>query len=346
MHHEEIRNESGDDSARKIRSAESISVVIPCYNEADVLPLLKERLAKALQPLSLKWETIFVDDGSSDGTFEILSQMHREDSRFKILSFSRNFGHQAAILAGLHAAEGSLVAVIDADLQDPPEIISTCVDLSAQGYDVVYAVRRKRKEGLIKRTAYKIFYRLLNRLSDVPIPLDSGDFCLMRRRVVDVIKGMSESNLFVRGLRAWAGYRQVSLEYEREARAAGDTKYPFAKLCRLAVDGILSFSTAPLRCATYFGFLAMALSLLGIAFVISWRLSGFAFMGHRAQELPGWAAVFGAVLFLSGVQLLILGVIGEYIGRMYNEVKRRPRWIVKSQLGFNSREDRQSELNA
>lgn len=339
-------DESGDNAGRTIRPFDSISIVIPCYNEADVLPLLRKRLADALQPLSLKWETIFVDDGSSDGTFEILAQMHREDSRFKILSFSRNFGHQAAILAGLHAAEGTLVAVIDADLQDPPEIISTCVDLSAQGYDVVYAVRRKRKEGIFKRAAYKIFYRLLDRLSDIPIPLDSGDFCLMRRRVVDVIKAMSESNLFVRGLRAWTGYRQVSLEYEREARAAGETKYPFSKLCRLAADGILSFSIAPLRCATYFGFLAMVLSLLGIVFVILWRVSGFAFMGHRAQELPGWAAVVGAVLFVGGVQLLILGVIGEYIGRIYHEVKRRPRWIVKSQLGFDSVAKDRSTLNA
>jgi polyisoprenyl-phosphate glycosyltransferase len=321
--------------------ADSISIVVPCYNEADVLPLLRKRLSNALQPLSLNWEAIFVDDGSSDATFEILSQMHREDSRFKVLSFSRNFGHQAAILAGLHATEGNMVAVIDADLQDPPEILSTCVDLSAKGYDVVYAVRRKRKEGLFKRGAYKLFYRLLDRLSDVPIPLDSGDFCLMRRRVVDVIKEMPESNLFLRGLRAWTGYRQISLEYEREARAAGDTKYPFSKLCRLAADGILSFSIVPLRCATYFGFVAMALSLLGMAFVVLWRLSGFAFMGHRAQELPGWTAVVGALLFVSGVQLLMLGVIGEYIGRIYHEVKRRPRWVVKSQLGLNSVEDDQ-----
>ena len=334
-----LEDESSYNAERTVRSSESISVVIPCFNEADVLPLLKKRLAEALQPLSLKWETIFVDDGSSDRTFEILTQMHLEDSRFKILSLSRNFGHQAAILAGLHVAVGTVVAVMDADLQDPPEIISTCVDLSVQGYDVVYAVRRKRKEGLFKRAAYKIFYRLLDRLSDVPIPLDSGDFCLMRRRVVDVIKTMSESNLFVRGLRAWAGYRQISLEYEREARAAGETKYPFSKLFRLAADGILSFSIAPLRCATYFGFSAMALSLLGIVFVVSWRLFGFSFMGHSASELPGWAAIVGSTLFIGGVQLLILGVIGEYIGRIYNEVKRRPRWIVKNQVGFDSVEN-------
>jgi glycosyltransferase involved in cell wall biosynthesis len=339
-------DESGDDGEEINRSPDSISIVIPCYNEAQVLPLLKDRLTKALLPLSLQWEIIFVDDGSSDRTFEILSQMHCEDARFKILSFSRNFGHQAAILAGLHAAEGNLVAVIDADLQDPPEIISTCVDLSGQGYDVVYAVRRKRKEGLLKRAAYKIFYRLLDQVSDVPIPLDSGDFCLMRRRVVDVIKGMPESNLFVRGLRAWTGFRQVSLEYERDVRAAGETKYPFSKLCRLAADGILSFSIIPLRCATYFGFFAMALSLAGMAFVILWRISGFAFMGHRAQELPGWAAVVGAVLFVSGVQLLMLGVIGESIGRIYQEVKRRPRWVVKSQLGLDSIEQQQAKLSA
>ena len=310
-----------------------ISIVIPCYNESAVLPLLQNRLIATLEPLKIAWEIILVDDGSADQTFEQLAAMHRADPRFRVLSFSRNFGHQAAISAGLAEAAGRLVAVMDADLQDPPEILPTCIDLLGKGYDVVYAIRKKRKEHFAKRMAYQLFYRLLKAVSEVEIPLDAGDFCVMSRRVVDLLNSMPERNVFVRGLRAWAGFRQIGLEYERAARAAGETKYPFSKLCRLATDGVFSLSTAPLRLATYFGFFAVICSLAAALFILLWRVAGFRFMGHTAVELPGWAAIVTAMLFLSGIQLLILGFVGEYIGRIYAEVKQRPRWVIGRALG-------------
>lgn len=310
-----------------------LSIVIPCFNEAAVLPLLKSRLLTTLEAQHLTWEVILVDDGSADTTLAQIEAMHWEDSRFRTLSFSRNFGHQAAISAGLAIAVGDMVAVMDADLQDPPEILPTCIELVGKGYDVVYAVRKKRKESIGKRAAYQIFYRILKAVSEVEIPLDAGDFCVMTRRVVDLLNSMPERNVFVRGLRAWAGFRQIGLEYERAARAAGETKYPFSKLWRLATDGVFSLSTAPLRLATYLGFFAVGCSLFACLFIILWRSIGFRFMGHTAFELPGWAAIIAAMLFLSGIQLLILGFVGEYIGRIYAEVKQRPRWVVRQSLG-------------
>jgi len=314
----------------------ALSVVIPCFNEADVLPLLRKRLVAALEPTGAQWEVVFVDDGSFDGTFEHLAAMHREDGRFKVLSFSRNFGHQTAISAGLAHATGEAVAVMDADLQDPPEILPAALAKLKEGYDVVYAVRRQRKEGLLKRGAYALFYRLLKAVAEIDIPLDSGDFCLMNRRVVDVLKQMPERNVFVRGLRAWSGFRQFGLDYERQARAAGETKYPFRKLLRLALDAVFAFSTVPLRLGTYLGFGATVASILAGIFVVAWRIGGFRFMGHTARELPGWTAAVVVGLFLGGIQLLILGLIGEYIGRIYSEVKQRPRWVVRCALGLSA----------
>ena len=214
-------------------------------------------------------------------------------------------------------------------------MLPECIRLLEGGFEVVYAVRRKRQEGWPKVMAYRLFYRILKALAEVKIPLDSGDFCLMARPVVDAIKASPERNVFIRGLRAWSGYRQVSIEYDRHARAAGETKYPFTKLCRLAADGIFSFSIAPLRLATVLGFTVMMFAMFGIAFVILWRAIGFKFMGHVAVELPGWTGVIAAILVLSGVQLLILGFMGEYLGRIYTEVKQRPRWIIRDALGLN-----------
>jgi len=314
-----------------------LSVLIPCYNESEVLPLMVARLKTSLDKLGVSWEVVFVDDGSKDSTFSQLMEVHREDSRFKVLSFSRNFGHQAALSAGLAAVSGEFVAVLDADLQDPPELLERCLKILAEGNDVVYAVRRKRKESAVKRMAYALFYRGLRLIAEVDIPLDSGDFCVMRRNVVDVLRRMPERNLFLRGMRAWSGFRQVGLEYERETRAAGETKYPFRRLLRLATDGVFAFSTVPLRIATFLGFAGVIISLLITAFILGWRFIGFEFMGHRATELPGWTAVVCLVLFLGGVQFLILGVLGEYIGRIYGEVKHRPRWIVREALGVDVR---------
>ena len=310
-----------------------LSLVIPCYNEAEVLPVLKARLLQSLNSLGVPWEVIFVDDGSRDSTGEQLRLMHHDEPRFKVVSFSRNFGHQLAVYAGLAYATGRSVGIMDADLQDPPEIFAQCLDKLREGYDVVYAVRKKRKENAAKRAAYALFYRFLRFVAEVDIPLHSGDFCLMSQRVVKVLRRMPERNVFVRGLRAWAGFSQIGLEYERDPRAAGETKYPFKRLVRLAADGIFAFSTLPLRLATYVGYGALCVSALFGVVILAWRICGFRLMGHTASELPGWTAVAGGMLFIAGVQFLILGCMGEYIGRIYTEVKKRPRWVVRETLG-------------
>lgn len=312
-----------------------LSLVIPCFNESRVLPLLRQRLIESLARTGMSWEVILVDDGSRDDTFAQLAAMHAEDPRFKVLAFSRNFGHQTAVFAGLSRAMGDFVAVLDADLQDPPEFVATCVAKLKEGYDVVYAVRRQRKENLFKRTAYAGFYRLLKAISEVEIPLDSGDFCVMRQCVVAVLRTMPERDIFVRGLRAWSGFRQVGVEYERAARAAGETKYPLRKLLKLASDGLFAFSSLPLRLAIYLGFASLAVSLAGAAFLIVWKFLNFKILGHSPSEVPGWTSLVSLTLFLGGMQFLILGIVGEFIRRVYSEVQQRPRWIVREQLGFS-----------
>ncbi len=311
-----------------------LSLVIPCYNEGKSLPFLKERLLTSLPDLNLSWEVILVDDGSLDDTFDQLSAMNMADARFKVISFSRNFGHQIAVCAGLSHATGDYVAVMDADLQDPPEFLATCLDRLREGYDVVYAIRRQRKENIFKRFCYASFYRLLKFIAEVEIPLDSGDFCLMRQRVVAVMRTMPERNVFVRGLRAWSGFRQTGIEYSRASRSAGETKYPFRKLLRLAMDGMFAFSAFPLRLATYLGFVILALSLGGMMFILLWRIFNFQLFSHYPSEVPGWTSMVCLLLFIGGIQFLILGVIGEFIGRIYNEVKQRPRWIIRTTLGL------------
>ena len=311
-----------------------LSLVIPCYNEGDVLPLLKKRLLASLEQLGLEWEVIFVDDGSHDNTLFQLTAMHGEEARFKVVSLSRNFGHQSAIAAGLEYAGGEAVGILDADLQDPPELLAKCIEKLSGGYDVAYAVRRKRKENWVKRAAYGLFYRLLRWLTDVNIPLDSGDFCVMSRRVAEVLKGMPERDAFLRGLRAWAGFRQVGIEYERAPRAAGRPKYSVAKLVRLAMDGVFSFSILPLRLAIFLGLGALGLAVGWATLHVVWRIVGFRLMGHTAAELPGWTTLMCGMFFLGGLQLLILGCVGEYIGRIFNEIKQRPRWITREVLGM------------
>lgn len=283
----------------------------------------------------MTWEVILVDDGSIDDTCAQSAAMHRADPRFKVLSFSRNFGHQTAVFAGLSRAKGDFVGILDADLQDPPELVATCIAKLKEGYDVVYAVRRQRKENLFKRIAYVGFYRLLNAIAEAEIPLDSGDFCVMRQQVVAVLRSMPERDVFVRGLRAWCGFRQVGLEYERAARAAGETKYPFRKLVKLALDGIFAFSSLPLRLAIYLGFFSVAVSLAAGGFVIIWHFLNFQVLGHYPSEVPGWTSLACLILFLSGVQFLILGILGEFIRRVYAEVQQRPRWILRAEFGFS-----------
>jgi polyisoprenyl-phosphate glycosyltransferase len=311
-----------------------LSILVPCFNEVAVLPALQARLLKCLTDLGVAWEVVLVDDGSADKTYELLAAMHRADPRFKVVGLSRNFGHQSAIGAGLAFASGKAVAIMDADLQDPPEVLAQALAKLRDGYDVVYAIRRKRKENVFKRAAYALFYRLLTFVAEENIPLDSGDFCLMSGRVANVLRQMPERNVFLRGLRAWAGFRQIGLEYDRAARAAGEPKYNFRKLLRLAADGVFAFSLLPLRLATYLGLCAVGFSISAGVFVVVWRLCGFRFMGHTAHDLPGWTAMFGGLLFMGGVQFLMLGCLGEYIGRIYTEVKHRPRWIVRETLGL------------
>jgi dolichol-phosphate mannosyltransferase len=312
-----------------------LSLVIPCFNESRVLPVLRERLLASLTKMNISWEVILVDDGSRDDTFAQLAAMNAADARFKAISFSRNFGHQTAVFAGLTHAHGNFVAVMDADLQDPPEFLATCLAKLQEGFDVVYAVRRKRKENIFKRTCYAAFYRILKIIAEVDIPLDSGDFCLMRQNVVSVMRAMPERDVFVRGLRAWSGFRQTGIEYNRDARAAGETKYPFRKLVRLALDGVFAFSAFPLRLAMYLGFISLAVSLLAGTLLIAWKIFNFPLFGHHASEVPGWTSIVCLILFMGGVQFLILGVLGEFIGRIYNEVKQRPRWIIREARGVD-----------
>jgi polyisoprenyl-phosphate glycosyltransferase len=315
-----------------------LSIVIPVFNEEENIPQLYERLVSAAPSWDLAFEVILVDDGSRDKTLLLLRQIHRQDSRFKYLSFSRNFGHQTAVSAGLRYTKGNVIAVMDADLQDPPEELYRFLHKWEQGYQVIYGIRTKRKENIFKRSAYHIFYRILAWCSSIDIPLDSGDFCVMDRTVVDWLNAMPERNRFVRGLRSWIGYRQIGIPYERQMRLAGEVKYTFQKLLRLAFDGIINFSYRPLQISGTFGLLVCFLSFIGIIFVVLHRILGFKIFGYSPQDVPGFTSLVLAVLFIGGVQLLTMGLFGEYLGRIFDEVKQRPLYIVKEQEGFKVHE--------
>ncbi len=307
----------------------TLSVVIPICDEEAVIETLHSRLLQVLLPLAEPFEVIFVNDGSRDTSPRLLDSICSSDARFKALHFSRNFGHQAAVTAGLRAAAGECAVVMDGDLQDPPELIVEMMRLWREGFSVIYAQKSERRGvGTARRAAYFVFYRLLRRFTEFDVPVDSGDFCLMDRQPLDVLNAMPERNRYIRGLRAWIGFRQTSIVFQRPHRYAGETKYPFRRMIGLAVDGILSLSKAPLRLATWFGFVASACSfLLGMFFAIQ-RLTGTA---HAAR---GWASTVVVVLFLGGVQLICVGVMGEFIGRIYDEVKQRPLYIIARSTGF------------
>ena len=308
-----------------------ISVVVPIHNEAENISLLIDRVRAASTAWKDDYELILVDDGSTDDSLARMLAAAQTDPSISAVKLSRNFGHQAAISAGIQQARGHAVAIIDGDLQDPPEELARFVAKWREGYDVVFGIRRRRKEGLWKRLAYSGFYRLLHRVSDVDMPLDSGDFCLMDRKVVDALtQAFPEQIRFVRGLRAFLGFRQVGLEYERHPRAAGKPSYRLTSLIRLAVDGLLSFSMLPLRLASYLGFLiAVPSFVIGLYFILH-RIFEFPVFGHRATETPGLATLAVGLYFLGGLILIILGIMGEYLGRIYIEVKRRPQFIVES----------------
>jgi len=310
-----------------------ISVVVPMFNEAEVLPEFERRLRAAVVSWGDVVEVVAVDDGSTDHTSALLRVIAERDARWRVLKLSRNFGHQAAVSAGLEAARGDAVVVIDADLQDPPEVVERLLDRWRDGFDVVYAVRRNRKEGLLKRAAYAGFYRLWKLTSDVPPAMDSGDFCVMDRKVVNVINQLPESNRFLRGLRAWAGFRQVGVEYERESRRAGESKYTFRKLVRLASDGLFSFGATPLRLASAAGVAFCFAAFLLAALVVGWKVADVPILGMRPGNAAGWTSIVAVILFSAGVQMLLLGVIGEYLARIFEEVKGRPVWVVAEEWG-------------
>jgi dolichol-phosphate mannosyltransferase len=311
-----------------------ISIVVPCFNEEQSIAALHGELSRVFGARSdTDCEFVFVDDGSTDGTAMVLENLVAADPRISVVTLSRNFGHQPAVGAGLARASGDAVIVCDADLQDPPEIIPEMIDRWREGADVVYAVRSSRQGSALRRAAYHVFYRILSSVSELDIPADSGDFGLMDRRVVDAINSLPERNRFVRGLRAWVGYEQSALAYHRPERRLGATKYSFARLLRLALDGIFDFSTKPLTVIFLLGLVSSVLSLAGFAFFLAHRVIGFKILGHTPEEVPGITSVVLAVFFFGGVQLLATGVLGEYIGRIYREVKRRPSFIVKAVNG-------------
>ena len=304
------------------------SFVIPICNEAGVLPELERRLREVLGQLDADAEVILVDDGSVDGSAELMDEIHRRDPRFKVIRFTRNFGHQMAVTAGLDRASGDATIVLDGDLQDPPELALDLIAKWRDGYEIVYAIRSdRRSEPLLRRTVISLFYRLLHRLANIELPPDAGDFRLVDRTALDQFRQLRESNRYVRGLFAWTGYRSTGVPYRRDARYAGKTKYPVRKLVTLGVDGLIGFSRVPLQIAVVVGFLVSASSFVFGIVAIALRIAGIG-------VVPGWASVVVAVSFLGGVQLVVTGMMGTYVGRIYEEVKARPLYLVREAKGF------------
>lgn len=313
-----------------------LSVVVPVYFEEAVIEAFYRRVQTAFSPIAdqFNFEFVFVNDGSTDRSLEILLGLRGRDPRVKILHFSRNFGHQIAVTAGVDHAVGDAVVIIDADLQDPPEVIVEMLSKWIEGYKVVYGVRSERKgESAFKLLTAKLFYRLLSHLSDVKIPLDTGDFRLMDRAVVEELRGMREENRYIRGMVSWLGFRQCGIEYSRDPRFAGETKYPLRKMIQFALNGITSFSEKPLVFSAWFGFVV---TLLGFAFLIYIIIGKIL---NPAQLVGGWASLISVVLFFGGIQLLSLGILGQYIGRIYREVKRRPLYVLEHAWGVGNRID-------
>ena len=306
-----------------------LSIVAPVYDEEILLPEFYRRVVAAIEPLGVSFEIVLVNDGSHDRSGEIMDELHAHDKRVKVIHFSRNFGHQIAITAGTDHATGQAVAVIDSDLQDPPEVIVEMYHKWREGYQVIYGVRSEREgETAFKRATASAFYRLIRRITNINIPLDTGDFRLMDERVVAAMKSMREHHRFMRGLSVWVGFKQAGVSYRRDARKAGVTKYPLKKMLRFALDAITSFSYLPLQLATYSGFVIAGCSVVAILVAIILRITG--------NGIAGQATTLVSVLFLGGIQLIFLGIIGEYLGRIYDEVKRRPLYIVATRHGLEA----------
>jgi len=305
---------------------QELSVVVPVFNEEENIPELYRRLRAVLPQVVQEWEILFVDDGSRDRSWELIRTLAAQDPRVRGLRFSRNFGHQMAFAAGLDHARGQAVVIMDADLQDPPELIPELVAKHREGYEVVYAVRVARHgETAFKKLTAKLFYRLLARITAVQIPLDTGDFRLMGPRAVEAFRRLPERHRFTRGLVAWLGFPQTGVPYERAPRHAGTTKYPLRKMLRFALDAITSFSHLPLQLATWLGFVVSAFAFFYILVVLALKLAGISW--------PGYTSLMAAILFLGGVQLLMVGLLGEYVGRIYDEVKHRPLYLVAEKVG-------------
>jgi len=299
-----------------------ITIIAPIFNEIENLPVLYQRISEVMEKSEFSWELLLVDDGSTDGSTDQIRELGNKDKRVKPIIFARNFGHQIAVTAGLDYSAGDAVVIIDSDLQDPPEVILDLIEKWREGYEVVYAVRAEREgETFFKKITASVFYRLIFKITDVKIPLDTGDFRLMDRKVVGVMNSMREHHRFLRGMSAWVGFKQIGVSYKRAARLTGETKYPFKKMLKLALTAITGFSYVPLQIATYIGFISAGISLIAIPIVILLRILG-------SQQFIGQATTLIAVLFLGGVQLISLGILGEYIGRIYDEVKGRPLYIV------------------
>jgi glycosyltransferase involved in cell wall biosynthesis len=307
----------------------TLSIVIPIYNEEKTLRELHSRLTAVLNQLEVQSEVILVDDGSKDASFDLMKDIHTHDARFKALQLSRNFGHQIAISAGIDSASGDVVILMDGDLQDPPELLPRMIDLWKDGHEVVYAVKKSRKENPLKRAAFRSFYRLLHGLSSIHIPMDAGNFSLMDRKVIDVMRSMPERHRYISGLRAWAGFKQTGVEFDRPARFAGKPQMSLSRLVQLALDGIFSFSNVPLRVAVYVGLCSALIAFAGGLFVIYEKL-------FTDKAILGWASTIVSVTFLGGLILMTLGIIGEYVGRIYDEVKQRPLYVIRRLVGFDA----------
>ncbi len=306
------------------------SLIIPIYNEEETLPQLYQRISAVMDCLEDPFELILIDDGSRDRSLNLMRDLQQKDNRVCYLSLARNFGHQIAVTAGLNFARGQAIIILDADLQDPPELIPEMVDKWQKGYQVVYAQRiQRRQEGWFKRFTAYVFYRLLKRLADINIPTDTGDFCLMDRQVADILNAMPERNRYIRGLRSWIGFRQTAIPFNRDPRFAGDVKYTFRKSFALAVNGLVSFSKVPLRISTYIGLLSALAALFMAILVLYWRLM------EPTSPITGFTIIIVAIFFLGAVQLVSIGILGEYIGRIYEEVKGRPLYTLAEIVGFH-----------
>lgn len=314
-----------------------ISVVIPTYRSEDNLPVLLDRLCKVLLQEVMDFEIIVVDDNSPDNTLNYLKHIVLLQPKIKVISLARNFGQQVAISAGLKYITGDAAIIMDDDLQDPPEFIPQLIRKWEEGYDIVYAIKTNRKEGIIKRFGYKLFYKILSKLSEIAVPQDSGDFCIMSKLIVEILNSMNERDRFVRGLRAWVGYKQIGIECDRGKRLSGKPAYTLSKIIKLSLDGIFSLSNKPLKITSLFGFMMSILALLGIIITIIQKIVTLFFPNNEFAVWPGMSSILLSILLIGGVQLISIGILGEYIGRIFNEVKQRPMFLIKEIIGIETK---------